>query len=95
MDDKIRSSAPSMMLYQKVLRGVPFDIEGGIKVFLEKNVYLLLRLKNKFKKLKKNPILLHNLTAHNWQKRKSKLLTYPCHKIYGEEAVVWKSSSYT
>ena len=35
------------------------------------------------------------LMAHNWQKWKSRFLTFPCHKIYGEEAVGLKSSKYS
>ena len=37
----------------------------------------------------------NSLMAHNWQKWRSRFLTCPCHKIYREEAVGLKSSSYT
>ena len=37
----------------------------------------------------------HNLTAHNWQKWKSRFLTCPCYKMYKIEAVGLKSSNYT
>ena len=35
------------------------------------------------------------LTAHNWQSWKSTFPSFPCHKIYREEAVGLKSSNYT
>ena len=35
------------------------------------------------------------LTAHNWQKWKSRFLTCPCHEIHGEQAVGLKSSNHT
>ena len=34
------------------------------------------------------------LTAHNWQKWKSRFLTCHCHEIYREEAVGLKNSNY-
>ena len=40
-------------------------------------------------------ILLHHVTAHNWQKWKRVFLTSPCHKIYRDEAVGLKSCKYT
>ena len=33
------------------------------------------------------------LTAHNWQKWKRVLLTYPCHEIYRDEAVGLKKNA--
>ena len=39
--------------------------------------------------------LFPSLTARNWQKWKSTLLTCPCRKIYRVEAVGLKSSNYT
>ena len=37
----------------------------------------------------------HALTAHNWQKWKRVFLTYPCYKIYKDEAVGLKNYKYT
>ena len=39
--------------------------------------------------------VLPQLTAHNWQKWKSRFLTCHCHEIYREEMVGLKSSNYT
>ena len=35
------------------------------------------------------------LTAHNWQKWRSTLLTCPCHNIYRKEALGLNNSNYT
>ena len=39
-------------------------------------------------------VILHVKTAHNWQKWKRVFLSCPCHKIYRDEAVGFKSCKY-